>query len=457
MLIAKRHLRTGLAEACSTRPCPGWALIWHTAELGMPPVRRYNCKLDEFKFNSGDTLENSRSAVHEYLFWSARKIAGAIADRELSSVEVTAAHLDRIAAVNPAINAVVQLSADTAMDAAKAADKALAEGLLTGPLHGLPITLKDSIDTAGVVTTGGSLARASFVPIEDATVAQRLRAAGAILLGKTNTPELTLSPETDNLVYGRTSNPYDLARTPGGSSGGAAAIIASGGSPLDIGSDTGGSVREPAHYCGITALNPGPGWVPRTGHIVPFAMGAFDALTRLGPMARYVEDLALAFPIIAGVDWRDPSMVPMPVRDPLTVDVNALRIGFYTDNGVTTVSADVDRAIRETAGLLSARRVAVTEVSPPLQRAAQAALALRTADGGAIARRLLHRSGIETPGPHLAYCLEGPPALSTRDYTAMLEEVDQVRSEMLGFMPRLRRPLVSDFHHHRPAPRPSPN
>src|SRR6266567_7812846 len=216
---------------------------------------------------------------------------------------------------------------------ARAADAALARGQLLGPLHGVPMTIKDSLDTAGVITTGGTQGRATFVPEQDATVVARLRAAGAILLGKTNTPELTLSGETDNLVYGRTNNPYDVSRTPGGSSGGAGAILAAGGSALDIGSDTGGSIRLPAHFCGIAGIKPTSGRVPRTGHIVPFGMGAVDALTQLGPMARYVEDLSLILPIIAGVDWRDPAIIPMPLGDPRAVSMTGLRVAMYTDNG----------------------------------------------------------------------------------------------------------------------------
>ena len=135
------------------------------------------------------------------------------------------------------------------------------------------MTIKDSLDTAGLVTTGGTMGRKGFVPKQDATVVARLRAAGAILMGKTNTPELTLAGETNNLIYGTTNNPYDLSKTPGGSSGGAGAIIAAGGSPLDMGSDTGGSIRLPAHFCGIAGLKPNSGRVPRTGHIVPFGLG----------------------------------------------------------------------------------------------------------------------------------------------------------------------------------------
>ena len=187
---------------------------------------------------------------------SAKAIAQAIRAREVSSVEVVQTHLDRIAEVNPSLNAVVCLCAERALDEARRADTALAHGDATGPLHGVPMTLKDSLDTEGVVTTGGTTGRRDFVPERDATVTARLRNAGAILLGKTNTPELTWSGETTNDIYGRTNNPFDLERTPGGSSGGAAAIVSACGSPFDIGSDTGGSIRAPTHSRNQTELGP---------------------------------------------------------------------------------------------------------------------------------------------------------------------------------------------------------
>ena len=254
--------------------------------------------------------------MDDLTFQSAKSLARAIREKSVSAREVVEAHLRRIEEVNPVLNAVVQLAAERAESEARELDDALARGELRGPLHGVPITIKDSFDTEGIISTGGTLGRAAFVPERDATPVARLRAAGAVLLGKTNTPELTMAAETDNLVYGRTNNPFDVSRTPGGSSGGAAAIISAGGSPLDLGTDTGGSIRFPSHYCGIAGLKPTTGRVPRTGHIIGYDMGAAQSLTVVGPMARYVEDLELAFPIIAGPDYRDPHMVPMPIGDP---------------------------------------------------------------------------------------------------------------------------------------------
>ena len=183
--------------------------------------------------------------MHELIYRSAASLADAIRRKEVSSLEVVEAHLRRIHEVNPAINAVVQLVEERAIHEARAADAALHAGRLDGPLHGVPMTIKDSLDTAGIITTGGTLGRKNFVPEVDAPPVARLRAAGAVLLGKTNTPELTMGWAAENLIYGRTSNPYDLGRTPSGSSGGSAAIIAAGGSPIDLGSDTAAAFASP--------------------------------------------------------------------------------------------------------------------------------------------------------------------------------------------------------------------
>jgi amidase len=301
--------------------------------------------------------------MHDMVFWSATKLAAAIRAKEVSALAVVDAHLERIAEVNPALNAVVQLCADRARAEARQADAALARGEIPGPLHGVPFTVKDSLSTEGIMTTAGTPGRASFVPARDATAVARLRAAGAILLGKTNCTELCGSGETDNLVYGRTNNPYDLSRSPGGSSGGEAAIIAAGGSPLGLASDFGGSIRGPAHLCGIAGLNPTFGRVPRTGHIPPFG-GAYDT-ARIGPMARHVEDLALVLQIIAGPDGVDPTVAPVPVDDPNTVTVRGLRVAFHTDNGIYPVTRETAETVRNVAHALAEVGLSVTEECPP--------------------------------------------------------------------------------------------
>jgi amidase len=244
--------------------------------------------------------------MDELFYASATTLARRIRDGELSAKEVVQAHLRRIEAINPRLNAVVQLAADQALNDADVADAALARGRLTGPLHGVPFSVKDWIDTAGLPCTGGDLAFRDRVPPEDATAVARMRQAGAILLGKTNVL-------VENPVYGRTNNPYDLAYSTTGSSSGEAALIAAGGSPLGLGSDSGGSIRQPAHACGISGLKPTTGRIPLTGHF-PFISAINDPRTTIGPMARFVEDLALALPILCGMDWKDASVVPVPGR-----------------------------------------------------------------------------------------------------------------------------------------------
>lgn len=366
---------------------------------------------------------------------SATAIARAIRDRQISVKEVVEAHLERIEAVNPALNAVVKLAAERALDEAHTADQAVLNGKTLGPLHGVPMTIKDSLDTEGVVSTGGTKGRATYMPQEDATVVARLRAAGAVLLGKTNTPELTLAGETNNLIYGQTNNPYDLSRTPGGSSGGAGAIIAAGGSPLDMGSDTGGSIRLPSHFCGIAGIKPTSVRVPRTGHVVPFRLGAVDSLTQNGPMARFVEALALTLPIIAGVDWRDPAIVPMPLGDPQAVNLQGLRVAVHTDNGIKTPTPETVAAVRAAADALANAGLSITEQRPAvLVRAADLANNLSSADGRAWTRRLLVKSGTSELHPWLSRRMEEAEPVDVGDFTALLEDVDAYRSEMLTFL-----------------------
>lgn len=372
----------------------------------------------------------------DLIYSSAKSIAQAIRDRDVSAVEVVQAHLDRIEEVNDRLNAVVKLCADRALDEAREADDALARGESKGPLHGVPMTLKDSLDTEGVVTTGGTLGRRTFVPERDSTVAARLRAAGAILLGKSNTPEITFAGETDNLVYGRTNNPYALDRTPSGSSGGAGAIVAAGGSPFDIGSDTGGSIRGPAHFCGIAGIKPNSGRVPRTGHIIPYAAGAEDAYTQNGPMARYVEDLVLTLPIISGPDWEDPAIVPMPLGDPNDVDLGDLRVAFYTSApGYNVPTQETVDAVNAAVGALSDIVTSVEEDVPgPVSRVPELNDRIGDGDGRATMLRILQRAGTTELSPFIRSIRDEAVPISTEEFTSALEELDQYRSEMLGFM-----------------------
>ncbi|AUX42832.1 hypothetical protein SOCE26_042670 [Sorangium cellulosum] len=364
---------------------------------------------------------------------TAVQLADLIRRKRVSSLEVVEAYLARIAQINPQLNAVVKLRADEARAEARAADQALARGTRVGPLHGVPMTIKDSIDTAGVVTTGGTSGRTGFVPAEDATVVRRLKEAGAILLGKSNTPEMTWSYETYNVVYGRTSNPYDLDLSPGGSSGGAGAIVAAGGSPFDVGSDTGGSIRVPAHLCGIAGLKPTSGRISRTGHVVP-AEGLLQSFTVLGPMARSVDDLWLLFGILAGPDWRDASLIPAPLGDPKSVRLRDLRVAMHTDNGIATPDAQVAQAVVDAAAALEAGGA---RVEPKKPDALSDVLAIDEdifrADGGAWMKRLVDRAGTTEPGVEVAATIASEP-MSSGELTAAVERLDAWRGRMLGFL-----------------------
>src|SRR5271166_1417407 len=283
-------------------------------------------------------------------FLSAREIAAQIRSKEISPVEVARAHLDRIERLNPKLNAFVDYRPEAVLAQAREAEKAILRTKKDdlGPLHGVPLSVKSSIDVAGHRSEAGTRLRAGYIASEDAPLVARLRAAGAVILGVTNTPELLMAWETDNLLYGRTNNPWDLSRTAGGSSGGEAAAIAAGLSAGGVGSDGGGSIRVPAHFCGICGLKPTPGRIPATGHF-PASAGPFALLGVVGPMARTVADLKLLFEVMQGPDDGDPSAAPVPIRWPVPDELKSLRIGYFEDDGRTPVTAETRQAVHTAA------------------------------------------------------------------------------------------------------------
>jgi Asp-tRNA(Asn)/Glu-tRNA(Gln) amidotransferase A subunit family amidase len=281
-----------------------------------------------------------------------REVAAQIRRKEISPVEIARFHLDRIDRLNPKLNAIVDYKPELVLAQARAAEAAVQRGDHLGPLHGVPLSIKSSIDVAGHRCEAGTRLRAGYVAASDAPLVARLRAAGAIILGVTNAPELLMAWETDNLLYGRTNNPWDLSRTAGGSSGGEAAAIAAGLSAGGVGSDGGGSIREPAHFCGICGLKPTPGRIPSTGHF-PKSGGPFALLGVVGPMARTVDDLRLLFEVMVGADDGDPCAAPVSLR---TIDERALKavkIGFFEDDGRTPVTAETRSLVNRAASLLS--------------------------------------------------------------------------------------------------------
>ena len=302
----------------------------------------------------------------DIVFSDATKLAELIRTKAISPVDVVQAHLDRIAAVNPAINAIVTV-ADGALAAAKAAEAAVLSGETLGPLHGVPFTVKDSIDTAGVLTQRGSPIFEGRLPDSDATSVARMKQAGGILLGKTNLPEFSYWIESDNLLSGRSNNPWDVTRTPGGSSGGESAAIAAGMSPIGLGTDLAISVRGPAAQTGITSMKATHGRVPMTG-IWPRAPRRF---WHVGPMARSVRDIALAFAQLAGPDGHDAfatSTVPFDAgigREPH----RKLRVGWMVGPGFGPVDPEVAATVKAAADALMGLGIHVEHVGiPALER-----------------------------------------------------------------------------------------
>lgn len=357
--------------------------------------------------------------------------------RELSSKELATYYLELIESVNHSINALVAMNPDRTLADASEADAARGRGE-RGALLGLPVTIKDSIEVEGFTCAAGSVFRRDYRPENDAVVAARVRSAGAVILGKTNVPEYISSYETDNLVYGRTNNPLDLDRTPGGSSGGEAAILASEASPVGLGSDGGGSIRVPAHYCGITGIRPTVGVIPETGAWPPSrSTGSLDIHT-IGPIGRFVEDLALLLAVTAGPDWEDPFAVPVALADWHTVEPAELRIGVYLEDSVATPTAETRAAILRAADALGAMGNNVSEAGPPscVAHATELFFACAGADGGAKMRADVAAAG-GRHHPQFAALLAqgvGKPPPSAEAFFETLRRVHAFRTELRAFV-----------------------
>ncbi len=303
----------------------------------------------------------------DIVFSSTTQLAAAILAGHVSATEALDAHLAQIDKHNPALNAIVTMDAGRARELALEADRALARGQVWGPLHGVPFTLKDAHATAGMRTTTGFPPLADYVPQEDSPVAARLKKAGGILIGKTNVHMLLADPaQSINPIFGRTNNPWNIERTPGGSSGGAAAALAAGMTPFEIGTDLTGSIRIPAHFCGVFGLKPTERRVPLTG-LIPGLPGPrpIRIMSCIGPMARTVEDLALLYSIIAGPDGYDTDVAPVPVDAMAPLELNRLRIAFVPTFPGIPVAAEIREAVEEFAGRLSALGAVVEEAALP--------------------------------------------------------------------------------------------
>jgi Asp-tRNA(Asn)/Glu-tRNA(Gln) amidotransferase A subunit family amidase len=290
--------------------------------------------------------------MNVFPFSTIQQTAQAIRSKSISPVEVLEAHLKTVEASQPVLNAFVHLDAAAARRQAHAAEAAVSNGSPLGRLHGIPLTVKSCIDVAGWPCPAGSLLRKDYVPKHDAPLVARLKSAGAILLGNTNTPEFLMAYESANLLTGKTSNPWNLSYSAGGSSGGEAAAIAAGCSMGGVGSDGGGSIRVPAHFCGICGLKPTPGRVPCTGHFPPGA-GAFSWIGVVGPMARTIADVRTLFEVMAGPDAGDALTSPVPSRAPSKNDLHGLRIGLLESDALGTATAETTEAVQQAAKWLA--------------------------------------------------------------------------------------------------------
>jgi amidase len=312
-------------------------------------------------------------ASHDLVFMSAGELAQKIRSRQVTSLEVVDAYLAQIAKYNGKLNAIVTLDKDGARQRAKEADRALAQGIIWGPLHGVPITIKDNIAVAGMKTTSSLPALAHYMPAADAPVVERLRKAGAIIMGKTNLPVFAMDLQTNSPVFGLTNNPWDLARTPGGSSGGAAAAVAAGLSALEIGNDLGGSIRIPSHFCGIYGLKPTEYMVPKGGIFPGFPLPdmpkpdfvSWRYLVYQGPIARSIDDLKLALTIIAGPDPNEIAVPFVNLTEPPKKELKNLRVAWTDDFGGVPVTAETRTAMKNLADKLARQGCKVEKLNPP--------------------------------------------------------------------------------------------
>ncbi len=388
--------------------------------------------------------------MDELCFASASRLVNLLRTREVSSAELVAAFFERIETLNHKVNAVVTLVEERALEEAEESDRKLAQTPQGRPLEGLPITIKDHIATAGVRSTNGMKLLEHHVPNRDAPVVERLRAAGAIVIAKTNVPEMSMDYDCDNPVFGATRNPWNLDRVPGGSSGGEAAALAAGFSPLGMGSDIGGSIRVPAHFCGVVGLKPGWGTVPPNGAMVgpipeftPLAPPWIE-MAVVGPLARFVDDLTLAYNLVRGAHPSSPHTAPSSEARPETVDLKRLRCAFFTSGGPMPVAPEIRAAVQGAARALNKIGVPVDEKTPPIADAAGLWMQYLTADGN---RPLLAALGENAKLSRERLRLLFPPVtdMAASEFFAVSVTRDAFRAELANFMERYRVILCPAF------------
>lgn len=370
---------------------------------------------------------------------TAQQLVTAIKKKEISCEEVINIYLERIEQVNPKINAISQLDAHGARLQAATLDKTLSKKAARGKLIGVPITIKNACKTKGFSPNKSCSGLIGNPSTEDATVVARLRAEGAIILGLTNTPELSIGFETDNILYGRSNNPYNLAYSPGGSSGGEAAILAAQGSLLGIGSDATGSLRVPAHNTGITCLKATQGRIPFTGSIPVDAMGLFSQFISFGPMAKHIDDLCLALPILSGPDHRDPHIPPVALKNPDKVNLNKLKIAFYDNDGISTADRATQSTIKKVAAALNTIAQKVVADKPTILSAVTELLkesVFLGGDRGQWLEDILAKLNVNNPSQLLLeyLTLAKTSELTITELRNNWMKLDVYRQQMLAFM-----------------------
>ncbi len=355
---------------------------------------------------------------------SLTRLTALVRSRAVSPVELVAAHLEQITQLNSQLNAVVTLAPD-ALDRARVAEDAVMRGESLGQLHGVPVTIKDTIETAGLRSTSGSPIRAGFVPEKDAPAVALLKAAGAIVLGKTNTAEMAMDYTADNPVFGRTNNPHNLRFTPGGSSGGEAVAISTCMSPAGLGSDLAGSIRIPAHFCGVAGLKPGTGRVPGEGQFPP-STGPYLLGAVIGPLARCVSDLRQMFRVLAQVD---PNVV-LP-------DLKGIRVATFVDDGVTSVDEETAESVSIAARALADAGLMVVERRPPHVEFGHDLWLKLFSRASVVQLRKVYAGREAEAGSFVSWRLanaDSTPPLALDEYIAFWMERDRLRTQLLAWL-----------------------
>jgi amidase len=368
---------------------------------------------------------------------SASRLVELIRARSVSPVEIVQAYLRRIEQLNPTLNAIVTIDSE-AISKARHAEAAIMRGDLNGSLPGLPLTVKDTIETAQLRSTSGSAMRAQFVPERDATAVSRLRAAGAIILGKTNAAEMAMDYTADNPVFGRTNNPHDLQRTPGGSSGGEAAAISACLSPCGLGSDLAGSIRIPAHFCGIAGLKPCTNRIPGDGQWPP-NIGPYGLGSAIGPMARRAEDLQLLFHVLTGKPQSSEKTFPQKLREVM----RGQSVAWYSEDGISPVTKETTQAVQNAARALAEAGLAVEHRRPPgIERGYDLWLKLFSR-ASVVQLREVYAGHEEEAGGFVRWRLataDEAPTDSLDDYIRHWMERDRLRGQLIEWMEL--RPLL---------------